>query len=541
MDEFDVVLRGGTIVDGSGREPWAGDVAIRGDRIAAVAPVVDGAGRHEVDISGLAVAPGFINMLSWAVESLIEDGRSMSDLLQGVTLEVMGEGISMGPLNDEMRADLEANGLTGEVDGLRYPVEWTTLSGYLEWLETRGVSPNIASFVGAGTLRVHEVGFDDRPAHADELARMCDLLDVEMRAGALGLGSALIYPPQTAYRTDELVALCEVVGRHGGLYVSHLRSEGAAFVKAVDELVEIARRSGARAEIYHFKAVGQRNWHEMERAITSVERARTEGLEVTADVYPYDFAGTSLTACLPPWAHEGGVVELHRRLRDPEIRERIRHGMADDGWENPFLDTGPENIRISGALTPALRPCLGKSVQEIADERGSAPEDVVMDLVLENVGDVFALYSSISPRNMERVLGLPWVSVCSDAESLAAEGRSLSFAVHPRAYGSFARVLGRYVRDEKLLTLQEAVRRMTSLPAHNLRIPDRGRLQPGWYADVVVFDPAEVQDHATPADPHRYASGMHHVWVNGTAVVRDGSHTGATPGRFVRGPGLSAR
>jgi N-acyl-D-amino-acid deacylase len=479
-------------------------------------------------------------MLSWAVESLMEDGRSMSDIRQGVTLEVMGEGTSMGPLNPAMKSHLEANGLTGEVDGFRYPVEWTTLSGYLQHLETLGVTPNVASFVGAGTLRVHAVGFDDRPADVGEVRAMCALLDAEMQNGAIGLASALIYPPETAISTDELVALGKVVGRSGGLYASHIRSEGTALLEAVEEVVEIARRAQVRAEIYHFKAIGRQNWAKMERAIDAVEAARAAGIEVTANVYPYDFAGTSLTACLPPWAHQGGVDELHRRLRDPSCRERIREAMAETGWENPFLDTGPEHIRLSGALTAELSGFLGMSVQEIAEIRGVSPEEAVMDMVVENGGDVLALYFNIRPENVHRVIRRPWVSVCSDAESLAAEGRSLTFGVHPRAYGSFARVLGPYVRDG-VLSLPEAVRRMTSLPAGNLRIRDRGRLRVGFHADVVAFDPATVTDHAVPEDSHRYATGVNHVWVNGTQVLDDGVHTGATPGRFVRGPGWPGR
>ena len=537
MDDFDVVLRGGTVVDGSGRAPWVGDVAMRGDRIAAMAPRLDGSGTREVDVRGLAVAPGFINMLSWAVESLIEDGRSMSDMLQGVTLEVMGEGTSMGPLNAHMKAQLESSGLSGDPDGYRYPVEWTGLCEYLQWLESRGVSTNVASFVGAGTLRVHELGYSDRPATDPEIQRMCDLLDAEMQDGALGLASALIYPPQTAFSTGELAAMCEVVARHGGLYASHLRSEGPALDDAVDELVEIARRTGVRAEIYHLKASGRRNWPQLESAIATVEAARTAGLQVTADMYPYDFACTSLTACFPPWAQEGGVEQLHGRLRDPATRHRVRQAMADPGWENLFLITGPENIRVSGALAPSLAACSGRSLQEIAAAWATSAEEAAIDLVLENGGDVFALYFGMSEDDVRRVVALPWVSFCSDAESLAAEGRALGFDVHPRTYGAFARVLGRYVRDEGLVSLQEAVRRMTSLPADNLRLEDRGRLRVGFHADVVAFDPTRVTDHATPSQPHAYASGAHHVWVNGAPVVTGGVHTGSMPGRFVRGPG----
>ena len=514
-----------------------GDVAIRGDRIAALAHRVAGTGRVEVDVAGLVVAPGFINMLSWAVESLIEDGRSMSDILQGVTLEVMGEGTSMGPLNPDMKTRLESSGLSGEAAGYDYPVGWTSLCEYLQWLESRGVSPNVASFVGAGTLRVHEMGYDDGPVTEAALERMCALLAAELRGGALGLASALIYPPETSYATEDLVRLCRVVAAHDGLYASHLRSEGAGLTRAVEELITISRRSGARAEIYHLKAVGRANWPQLGQAIEAVERARRAGLPVTADVYPYDFAGTTLAACFPPWAHSGGDDQLRGRLRDPSQRTRIRQGMASSGWENPFLDTGPANIRVSGALSPALAGYLGRSLSEIAADRGTSPEDVAMDLFVENGADVFALYFTMSEDNLRRVIALPWVSFCSDAESLAAEGRVLDFGVHPRTYGAFARVLGRYVRDEQVLSLPEAVRRMTSLPADNLRLRDRGRLRVGHHADVVAFDPAAVADQATPTAPHAYAAGMRHVWVNGAPVVSDGVHTGATPGRFVRGAG----
>jgi N-acyl-D-amino-acid deacylase len=541
MADYNLVLRGGAVLDGSGGPPWVGDVAIVDDRIVAMGRQLTGAGEREIDVSGLVLAPGFINMMSWAPESLIEDGRSMSDILQGVTLEVMGEGSSMGPLNDSMKADLGASGLAGTVDGYRYNVGWTTLCEYLEWLESRGVSTNIASLVGAGTLRVHEIGFDDRAATSSELERMCALLDDEMGNGALGLGSALIYPPETVYRTDELVALSQVVSRHGGLYASHIRSEGANLLDAVDELIEIARRADVRAEVYHLKAAGQPNWANLDRAIAAIEYARRSGLSVTADMYPYHYSGTSLTACFPSWAHEGGVEALRARLRDRVTRDRIARAMTDTDWENAFLDAGPDNITISGSLAAHLVGYLGKTLSEIAQDRAVTAEETAMDLVLENEGDVFALYFDMSLENVRRVMTLPWVSFCSDAESLAAEGRALTAAVHPRAYGAFARVLGRHVRDEQLISLPEAVRRMTSLPADNLRLRDRGRLRVGCYADVVAFDPARVEDHATPTDPHRYASGVEHVLVNGTPVVVGGAHTGAMPGRFVRGPGWRGR
>lgn len=537
MADFDLILRQGTIYDGSGTDPWVGDVAVRGDRIAALEPQLPGRGHLELDVAGLAVAPGFVNMMSWAVESLLEDGRSLSDVLQGVTLEVMGEGSSMGPLNASMRAALEAGGITGTAAGYHYPVEWTSLAGYLRWLEARGVSPNVASFVGAGTLRVHEVGYADRPASHRELQRMCALLDAEMSEGALGVASALIYPPETAYLTDELVALARVAGAHGGMYASHVRSEGAGLTAAVGELVDIARRAQVRAEVYHLKAAGRDHWNQLPTALGLLEEARAEGLAVTADVYPYEYAGTSLSTCIPPWAHEGGPDALRRRLTNRSERERIRAGMGLPGWDNPMLDTGPDHIQILGPLAPPLVEHTGRTLSEIARRRGGSPEEAVMDLVRDNPGDVFALYFDMSPQGVRLVATRPWVSFCSDAESLSAQVAAERGGIHPRAFGAFARVLGRFVREEGLFPLSEAIRRMTSLPADNLGLASRGRLRSGCHADVVAFDAATVADHAGPANPHLYATGMLHVLVNGTPVLQDGEHTGALPGRFVRGPG----
>jgi N-acyl-D-amino-acid deacylase len=537
--DVDLVIRGGTIFDGDGGEPWVGDVAVRGGRIAAVGDAPLRGAAIEIDGEGLAVAPGFINMMSWAVESLIEDGRSLSDIRQGVTLEVMGEGFSMGPLNADMRSELEDRGIWNAPDRFPYPVEWTTLCGYLEWLEDRGVSTNVSSFVGAGTLRVHEVGYDDRLATADELTRMGSMLRQEMEGGALGVASALIYPPSTYADTAELIALARVAAAHGGLYASHMRSEGATLLEALEELIAIAREANVRAEVYHLKAAGRGHWDKLDAAIEMIAAAREEGLAVTADMYPYDFCGTGLTACIPPWVHEGGVERLLARLRDEGARARIREEMTtpSDAWENAYLDAGPDGILLSGSLAPSIGPLQGSTLTQVADRRGTGPEDTLMDLVVENGGGVQAMYFDMLEDNVRRQIPLPWVSFCSDAESLAAEGRFLTMGVHPRAYGAFARVLGRYVRDEELLTLEEAIRKMTSLPADNLRLEDRGRLRVGGYADIAVFDPVEIADHATRQDPHRYATGMAHVIVNGEPVLLDGEHTGATPGRFVRGPG----
>jgi N-acyl-D-amino-acid deacylase len=540
MADFDLVLRGGAIHDGSGAAPWVGDLGIVGDRIAALGPRLAGVGEVELDVDGLVVAPGFVNMMSWAGETLIEDGRSMSDLLQGVTLEVMGEGSSMGPLNEPMRVGLARDGMAGVVGGFRYPVEWTTLAQYLEWLQRRGVSTNVASFVGAGTLRVHVMGYADRVAAPEELSRMCRLLDDEMRAGALGVASALIYPPETSYSTAELVTLASVAARHGGTYASHIRSEGAGLLAGVAELIEIARAAGAHAEVYHLKAAGRSNWATLPAAIELIDGARAEGVAVTADMYPYACSGTSLATCVPPWAHEGGPDALRARLADPSVRDRVKADLARDGWENPFLDAGPENILVSGPLLPELAGCTGRTLAELAARDHADPADVAMDLVQHNPGDVFALFFDMDEAGVRQVAQQPWISFCSDAESLSTEVAERRGGIHPRAFGAFARVLGRFVRDEGLLTLPEAIRRMTSRPAENLGLSDRGRLRVGCHADVVAFDAAAIGDHATPTDPCRYSSGMVHVVVNGTPVLLDGRHTGAAPGRFVRGPGALA-
>jgi N-acyl-D-amino-acid deacylase len=537
VSDIDLLIRGGTIYDGSGRSPVVGDVAIRGDRIAAVGDVDRVDPLHVIDADGQAVAPGFINMMSWSSESLIEDGRSQSDIRQGVTLEVMGEGWSMGPLTGEMKAELGRRGAANPL--VEYDVGWTTLGQYLGWLERRGVSPNVASFVGASTVRIHAMGYDARPATEAELGRMRALVREAMVEGALGVASALIYPPATSSTREELVALAAVAAEHDGMYASHIRSEGAMLLQAIDELIEIARLANVRAEIYHLKASGESNWPKMDRAITMVEAARESGHEVTADVYPYTFSGTGLGACIPPWAHEGGFDALLDRLRDPPLRARILEGMrsSSGGWENPLLETEPDAIVVAGFRQDALRDLTGMTLAAVASRRGTTPEEAVLDLLVEDDNDVGAFYFAMSEDNVRKVVSLPWVSFCSDEESQAPEGLFLKADPHPRAYGAFARVLGTYVRDERILPLEEAIRRMTSLPAANLRLDGRGRLREGAYADVVVFDPTEVRDHATPQTPHRYSTGVSHVLVNGTPVISEGDHTGASPGRFVPGPG----
>ncbi len=531
---YELILRNGTIVDGIGAPSFVGDLAINDDRIAAVGDLSDSRGVTEVDVSGLVVAPGFINMLSWAGEALLEDGRSQGDIRQGVTLEVFGEGVSGGPLTDQMKV-LE---VTSQGD-IKFDVAWTTLGDYLEHLEGKGVSPNIASFVGATTLRVHEVGYEDRPPTADELDRMRGLVRQAMEEGAIGIGSSLIYSPGFYAQTDELIELTKVAAEYGGLYISHMRSEGNALLESVDELLRIAREGGIRAEIYHLKAAGQSNWDKLGDVIERVEAARSEGLEITANMYTYTAGSTGLDAGMPPWVQEGGYDAWAGRLQNPAIRDRVRQEMTTptNEWENLLLAAGAEGTLLVGFKNPSLRVYIGQTLAEVAAARGTSVSDTAMDLVVEDGSRVQVVYFLMSEENVARQIGLPWVSYCSDAGSYASEGIFLNSSTHPRAYGNFARLLGRYVRDERIIALEEAIRKLTSLPAGNLRIRDRGQLTAGYFADVVVFDPAKIQDHATYEDPHQYATGIVHVWVNGTQVLRDGEHTGATPGRVVRGPG----
>ncbi len=537
MQQYDVIIRNGTIYDGSGGAPYKGDVAIQGDVIAAVGDVGDAQGKREIDVNGLAVAPGFINMLSWSVESLIEDGRSQSEIRQGVTLEVMGEGTSMGPMSDEMKA-AGTRGILGN-DAFKYDIEWTTLGEYLEWLEKRGVSTNIASFVGSSTLRIYAMGYDNRQPSDDELVVMRDLLRQAMEEGAVGMSAALIYPPAAYAEMDELINLTSVLAEYDGLYISHVRGEGSTLLDAIEELIEIADINHIRAEVYHLKAAGPDNWPLMDEAIDIIEEAREDGLAITADVYSYDFSGTGLAACIPPWAHEGGDEALYARLNDPLERGRIKAELLtpSDEWENMFLQNGPEKILLADFRSDALKQYSGKTLAEVSALRGTPPEDTLMDLIAEDQSHIFSMYFTMSEENLRKQIALPWVSFCSDAQSQAPEGVFLNWRPHPRAYGSFARVLGKYVRDEKIIPLEEAVRRLTSFPAANLKIEKRGSLKPDYFADVVIFDPATIQDHATPENPHQYATGMQHVFVNGVQVLENGEHTGAKPGRVVRGPG----
>ncbi|MDX1996297.1 MAG: D-aminoacylase [Thermoanaerobaculia bacterium] len=528
---FDLVLRGGTIYDGSGLPPFAGDVGLRGDRIVALGDLSGARGVRELDVRGLAVAPGFVNVLSWATESLLVDPRAPSDTFQGVTLEVFGEGFSMGPLNAEMKRQLIA-----DQGDLRYDVTWTTLGEYLEALEKRGVAPNVASFVGATTVRIHELGYANRPPTADELERMRALVRAAMAEGALGLGSSLIYAPAFYAGTDELVALAEAAAP--GRYISHLRSEGNRFLEALDELLEISRRAGVPAEVYHLKAAGQSNWGKMAAAITKIEAARAAGFDVTADMYTYTAGATGLDAAMPPWVQEGGTEAWITRLRDPESRAKVAAEMRTptDAWENLMLAAGAEGMLLVGFKTEALKPLTGKTLAEVARARGKSPEETAMDLVSEDGTRVGTIYFLMSEDNVRRQVALPWMSFGSDEAAPATEGPFLRSNNHPRAYGNFARLLGRYVRDEGLVPLAEAVRRLTSLPCENLKIRDRGRLRPGYFADLAIFDPAKVHDPSTFEAPHQYATGMVHVFVNGVPVLEDGVLTGKPAGRVVRGP-----
>ena len=531
----DLILRGGTIYDGSGEAAYVGDVAIDGDRIVALGNVGNAEATLEIDVTGLAVAPGFINMMSWANETLIEDGHSQSDIRQGVTLEVMGEGHSMGPLNDEMRDEM----IAGQGD-IRYDVEWTTLGEYLQFLEDRGVSPNVASFIGAGTPRDYVIGKEDRPPTDEEMDQMRELVGFAMEEGALGVASSLMYPPGLFADTSELVELSKIASEYNGLYASHMRDEGAHMIAAIEEVITIAREADIRAEIYHIKSSGRENWHLFDDSIELIETARAEGLAITADVYTYPAGSTGLNVTVPPWVQEGGFGKSIERMSDPELRVQIIEEMKtpSDAWENMFLGVGsPENILLVGFRSDALKPLTGKTLAEVVEMRGTPPAETILDLIIEDGSRIGTVFFTQSEDIVRQAVGLPWVSFNSDAGSYASEGVFLKRSTHPRAYGSFARVLAKYVRDEKVITLEEAIRKLAALPAHNLRIDSRGELKSGYYADVVVFDPETIQDHATFVEPHQYATGMVHVFVNGEQVIKDGDHTGATPGRFVRGPG----
>ncbi|MGK7397925.1 MAG: N-acyl-D-amino-acid deacylase family protein [Candidatus Cyclobacteriaceae bacterium M3_2C_046] len=524
---YDILIKDGTIYDGSGNKPYQGDVGIKKDKIKAIGVLKENKARQIIDAEGMAVSPGFINMLSWANWSLIDDGRSMSDIKQGVTLEVFGEGTSMGPVRPD-HPDQERTR------------EWTTLGEYLEFLEEKGVSTNVASFVGATTIRIHELGYENRPPTEPELKKMQQLVRQAMEEGALGLGSSLIYPPAFFAQTEELVALAKAAAEYNGMYISHLRSEGNDFIGAVDEWLTIADQAGIDAEIYHLKAAGQKNWHKLELVLQKIDSARKAGLNVSTNMYTYTAASTGLDACVPPWVQEGGSEQYMARLKDPGIRSKIANQIRtpSDQWENFYLLAGdPEKILLVGFEQDSLQYLTGKTLKEVAQMRNTDPVETIIDLLIENGGDITSVFFLMSEENVRKQLRLPYMSFGSDGSSIAAEGEELKYSTHPRTYGNFARLLGKYVREEKVLTLAEAIYKLTGLSAAKLKISGRGRLVPGYSADIVVFDPDQIQDQATFEAPHQYARGVIHVFVNGTQVIDQGDHTGAKPGRVVRGPG----
>ena len=534
-ERFDVLLRGGMVYDGKGTAPVRADVGLRGDRIATVGNLDGATAKLDLSVAGYAVAPGFINMLSWATESLIVDGRSLSDIRQGVTTEIFGEGTSMGPLTPEMKTRWKS-----EQGDIKFDYAWTTLSDYLRYLERRGVTPNVASFIGSGTLREHVVGLTNRPPTPAELDRMRQLVRQEMQAGALGIGSSLIYAPDSFASTEELIELCKVAAEYGGKYISHMRSEGARLTEAVDELIRISREANIPAEIFHLKAAGESNWPKMDRVLEMVEAARASGLKITADMYMYPAGSTGFNAAMPPWALDGGYQALFKRLRDPAERAKIKAAMMTPSpdWENLYLAAGsPERVLLVDFKNEKLKPLTGKTLAEVAKTRGTDPFDTILNLVLEDESRVGVVYFLMSEENIKKQLARPWVSVGSDAASMAPEGIFLKSSTHPRAYGNFARLLGKYVRQDGVMTMEEAIRRVTSLPAGNLGLADRGVLEPGRFADIVVFDPSQVGDRATFETPHQLAVGVIHVFVNGVQVLNRGEHTGGFPGRALRGPG----
>lgn len=532
---YDVVIKNGTIADGSGNPTYTGNIAINADTIVAIGELNNAVGHLEIDATGLVVAPGFINMLSWATESLIEDGRSLSDIKQGVTLEVFGEGWSMGPLSDSLKQQMPTT--QGDI---KYDIDWSTLDEYLQSLVKRGVSPNVASFIGATTVRINHIGYEDRPPTPAEMESMKGMVRQAMEDGAMGVGSSLIYAPAFYSSTEELIELCKVVGEFDGMYISHMRSEGNRLLESIDELMHIAKEADISAEIYHLKMSGKDNWRKYDDVVKKIDSARASGLQITTDMYTYVAGATGLDASMPPWVQEGGYEKWSERLQDPEIRKRVLKEMRTptDEWENLMYAAGiPDNLLLVGFENDSLRHYTGKTLAEIAIIHGKSPEETAMDLVIADGSRVGTVYFLMTEDNVKKQIALPYMSFGSDAGSMAPEGVFLNSSSHPRAYGNFSRVLGKYVRDEQVISLEEAIRKLTFLPASNLKIKKRGSLSEGYFADIAIFNPDTIQDHATFAEPHQLASGMIHVFVNGEHVLKDGKHTGATPGQVVRGPG----
>jgi N-acyl-D-amino-acid deacylase len=531
---YDWIIRGGTVYDGSGKAGVRNDIGIHGDKIAAIGDLANAKAKTTIDASGLAVAPGFINMLSWSNESLQVDGRGQSEVRQGVTTQILGEGWSMGPVNAAIKKRMKAE----QVD-IKYDIEWNTLDEYLYFLQRKGVSQNVASFLGATTVREYVLGQENRKPTADELESMRRLVEREMKNGAFGISTALEYAPAYYADTDELIELCKVAAKHKGIYISHMRSEGVRLLEGIDEVVRISREAGIPAEIYHFKAAGQDNWDKMGAAVAKVEAARRGGLKITANMYVYTAGAASLTACIPPWAMAGGEVAMRRRLRDPDDRKRVLDDFrTKTDWPNFYRNAGsPDRVMPVSFKQERLKTLQGKTLAEIAKQRGKDPVETLLDLLLEDESSIGTVYFITAEENIRKLVPLPWVSFGCDEAAQAPEGVFLKSKPHPRAYGNFARLLGRYVRDEKLLPLEEAIRKLTSLPATNLGLDRRGQLREGVFADVVVFDAKSIMDHATYEKPHQYATGVRHVFVNGIQVLKDGEHTGAKPGRALWGPG----
>ncbi len=535
QNSYDVVIKNGMVYDGSGGKPFKADVGIVGDKVVKVGDLSRAMATTTIDATGMAVAPGFINMLSWATESMIVDPRSLGDLKQGVTTQIFGEGWSMGPLNDRMKKQMK-----DDQGDLKYDIEWTTLSDYLKYFEKRGVSQNVASYIGATTIRIHVLGEADVQPNAELMQKMRDLVENEMRAGALGIGSSLIYAPAFYAKTEELIEMCKVAAKYKGKYISHMRSEGNRLEEAVDELIRISREANIPAEIYHLKAGGKDNWHKMDKVLATVEAARKSGLKITADMYTYTAGATGLNAALPPWALDGGYSELFKRIQDPETRKKILAEMRTptDKWENLYLAAGsPDKLILVGFNNEKLKPLTGKTLGEVAKMRGTDPENTILDLMVEDQSRVGTVYFLMDEENVKKQIKYPWVSFGSDGESAAPEGVFLKSNPHPRAYGNFARLLGKYVREEKVISLEEAVRRLTSLPAGNLELDRRGLLKPGYFADVVIFDPNTIADKATFEKPHQFAVGVRDVFVNGVQMLKNGEHTGKFSGRALWGPG----
>lgn len=533
--EVDVLIQNGTVYDGTGAPPYQGTVALKGDKIFYIGHPKFFTAKKIINATDKAVSPGFINMLSWGVETLIEEGKSQSDIRQGVTLEVFGEGMSWGPLNEELKAYMKKN--QGDI---KYDINWTTVGEYLQFLEDKGVSTNIASFIGATTLRINAVGYDDSKPNESELVLMKNLVHQGMKEGAMGIGSSLIYAPAFYSSTEELIALCKVAAEYDGLYISHMRSEGNKLLESVDELLTIADQSGIRAEIYHLKQSGEKNWYKLDQVIQKIDSARAKGLEITTDMYTYIAGATGLDASMPPWVQEGGLDQWIARLKDPAIRKKVIKEMkADtDQWENLMRAAeSSDKLILVGFKNDSLKYLTGKTLTEVAKMRGKSPEETAIDLVIQDGSRVGTVYFLMTEENIKKQIKLPYMSFGSDAGTMSPEGVFSKSSTHPRAFGNFARLLGKYVREENVISLEEAIYKLTGLPASNLKIQKRGQLKNGYFADVVVFDPKEISDHATFENPMQYATGVEHVWVNGTHVLENGNHTGAYGGRFVKGPG----